>query len=69
MVVWLSELRTERNMKMDEIISELKAVLIEMNGLAMGLMDDYLPMLNGTAQKVHDAIVRLEEMTCGEGDG
>ena len=54
---------------MDEIINELKTVLIEMNGLAMGLMDDYLPMLKGTAQKVHDAVVRLEEMTGGEGDG
>ena len=54
---------------MDEIINELRIVLIEMNGLAMGMMDEYLPMLIGTAQKVHDAIIRLEEMTSGEGDG
>lgn len=54
---------------MNEVIENLRTVLIEMNGLAMGMATDYLPMLKETATKVHDAIVQLEEMTSGEGDG
>lgn len=54
---------------MDEIIMNLKTALIRMNGLAMGCVDDYLPLLKETAQIIHDSITQMEEMTNGEGDG
>ena len=54
---------------MDEIIKSLKTSLIDLSCLAMGLPDDYLPMLKNASQKVYDAVEKLQEMTSGEGNG